>query len=193
MTDSSTDADSSSDAPPAEVGEIDRRRLIRWIAVLAFSVPVVVELFTFSGLIENELLANGDEAETASASPTQDPDAVGIDDELLPETAATETVTTSEVRQDDAGDRTYVLRVDVENGTESTVELRLRTLRLRDGTTVDGISSTGQVEPGGSQVVTAAWSLPTESMPEAVEAVAIRDGETVVSTFVALERPAIVG
>jgi len=191
MTD--TDNGSPSDEPSTADDEVDRRRLIRWIAVLAFSVPVVVELFTFSGIVGDELLAGGDDTETATESTARNAAPVGVDDELLPETAATETVTTSEVRQDDSGDRTYVLRVDVENGTESAVELRFRTLRLRDGTTVDGVSSTGLVDPGSSQAVTAAWSLPNESMPEAVEAVAMRDGETAASEFVELQRPAIVG
>lgn len=178
--------------PPAADDEIDRRRLIRWIAALAFGVPIVVELLTFGGLLEAKLFSGGEnEAEpTESSTDTDERDVVGVGDELLPETAATETITTSQVRQDDS-ERTYVLSVEVENGTESTVELRTRRVRLREGGTVDGISSTGQIAPGGSGIVTAAWGLPEGGMPGAVEVVARRGDETVVDRFVAVERPSV--
>lgn len=188
-----------SDSPPDEPtepaaadDEIDRRRLIRWIAALAFGVPIVVELLTFGGLLEAELLPGGEnEAEpTESGTDTDERDAVGVGDELLPETAATETITTSEVRQDDTG-RTYVFSVEVENGTESAVELRTRRVRLREGGTVDGVSSTGRIAPGESGIVTAAWGLPEGAMPGAVEVLATRGGETVADGFVAVERPSV--
>ena len=183
MTDSSTDTD----GPPAaaEDDEIDRRRLIRWIAALAFGVPVVVELLTFGGLLEAKLLPGENEVEP---TPTDRPDAVGVGDELLPGTAATETITTSEIREG-----TYVFGVDVTNDTDSTVELHTRRLRLRDGTTVEGVSSTGTVDPGGSGMVTAAWGIPDGATPGAVEVVATRDGESVVEAFVSVERPSVAG
>lgn len=195
MTDSSSDTpEAGDDAPtaaPAEDDEIDRRRLIRWIAVLAFAVPVVVEALTFGNIIGDELLPGGDEAtDTATATPTDHPDAVGVGDELLPATAASETIEQSEIRESDTG-RTYVLQVEVRNDTDAPIELRLRTLRLRDDSTVDGVSSTGTVEPGSSSPVTAAWSIPSETAPAAVQAVAIRDEETVVDEFVPIARPTI--
>lgn len=181
-------------AEPPEEDELDRRRLIRWIAVLAFGVPVVLELYTFRAIIGNELFPDSETpTESATMTPTNHPDAVGVDDELLPETAATETIRVSEVRQNDAGDRTYVLRVDVENDADQPVELRLRTLRLRDGTEIDGVSSTGTVEAGAEATVTGAWSLPTDSMPTEVSCVATQGGETVFEGFVKLKRPPIRG
>lgn len=194
MTESHADTDDSPE-PPAGDGDadeagIDRRRLIRWIAVLAFAVPVVVEALTFGNIVGDQLLAGGDDTETAT--PTTRPNAVGVGDELLAETAATETIEQSEIRQSESG-RTYVLQVAVTNETDAPVELRLRTLRLRDGSTVDGVSSTGTVEPGSSSLVTAAWSVPGEKTPDAVQAVALRDGERVVDEFVTLSRPPIVG
>ncbi|MFW5948353.1 MAG: hypothetical protein ACOCSD_02000, partial [Halolamina sp.] len=172
-----TDADAPNDDdeppaadPPREDDEVDRRRLIRWIALLAFGVAVVVEALTFGNIIGDEFFGGGDEAptESSTATPTDRPDAVGVDDELLPETAATETIRTSEVRERDDG-RTYVFRVDVENDTESTVELRTRQVRLRDDETVDGESSTGPIEPGAAGMMTAAWEIPADAMPAAVE------------------------
>lgn len=192
-------AESSGDAQrrassPDEEG-IDRRRLIRWVAVLAFAVPVIVELLTFGGLLENELLPgdDGDGGAGTTATPSADDDAVGIGDELLPETAASETVVTSEVRGDPSSEQTYVLRVSIENGTESSVELRLTRLRLRDGATRESVASSGTIAAGEEGELTGAWTIPGGSMPAAVEAVALRDGERVVSRFVDLKRPAIRG
>jgi hypothetical protein len=192
MTDSPSETDSPTETAVAEDEEIDRRRLIRWIAVLAFSVPVVVEVLTFGNIIGDQFLPGGQGTETGTATPTDHPNAVGVDDELLPETAATETIETSEVRTTESG-RTYVLQVEVANETDSPVELRFRRLRLRDDSTVDGVSSTGTVQPGSSSPVTAAWSIPTGATPAAVQAVALRDGEAVVDEFVPLSRPPIVG
>ncbi|WP_053947671.1 hypothetical protein [Halolamina sediminis] len=197
MTDADTPTDPKADTPaddaPPEDDEIDRRRLIRWIAVLAFGVPVVVEVLTFGNIINDELLGGGDDpTPTAAATETDRPDAVGVDDELLPETAATETITTSEVRQTEGG-RTYVFGAEVENTTEEPVELRTQRLRLRDGERVDGVSSTGSIDPGESGVVTAAWSIPDSAMPGAVEVTAVRGGETVFEGFVLVEQPVVVG
>ena len=197
MTDADTPTDSNAETPaddaPAEDDEIDRRRLIRWIAVLAFGVPVVVEALTFGNIINDELFGGGDDpTPTAEETETDHPDAVGVDDELLEETAATETITTSEVRQTDQG-RTYVLGVEVENTTEEPVELRTGRLRLRDGAFVDGVSSTGTVDPGESGMVTAAWSIPDSAMPDAVEVTATRGEKTAFAGFVLVEQPVVVG
>lgn len=196
MTESlADDAEDAPTAPAEDDDEIDRRRLIRWIALLAFGVPVVVEALTFGNIIGDELLGGGENGAAATDdetdTPTDQSDAVGVGDELLPETAATETITTSEVRQSEEG-RTYVFRVDVENDTDATVELRTRRLRLRDGTTVDGLSSTGPIEPESSGMMTAAWEFEGDAMPGAVECVALQGGERVFEGFVAVESPPIV-
>ena len=197
MTDSSTDTNTPTEPDvPSEDDEVDRRRLIRWIAVLAFGVPVVVEALTFGNIIGDELLGGGgngaDATESGTATPTDRPDAVGVGDELLPGTAAAETITSSELRETDAG-RTYVLGVEVENTADAPVELRTERLRLRDGELVDGVSSTGTVDPGDTGMVTAAWSIPGGAMPDAVELTALRGGETAFEGFVTVERPVLVG
>ncbi|NHX36317.1 MULTISPECIES: hypothetical protein [Halolamina] len=199
MSDSPPDTDEPTDpdeptAPPADDEEIDRRRLIRWIALIAFGIPVVVEVLTFANIIDAELLGGDDDdpTETGTATPTDRPDAVGVGDELLPETAASETITTSEIRAEESS-RTYVFGVEVENDTDATVEIRTRHVRLRDGERIDGVSSTGSIEPGSSGTLTAAWQIPEGSMPGAVEVVALRDGGRVFEDYVTVERPPIVG
>ena len=205
MSDSPTDADDPTDSdepadrpdepagPPAEGDDdLDRRRLIRWIALIAFGIPIVIELLTFGNIIDNEFFGGDEPTETGTPTPTDRPGAVGVGDELLPETAATETITTSEIRAED-GSRTYVFGVEVENDTDATVTLRTRHVRLRDGTVVDGVSSTGSVEPGSTGTVTAAWGIPQGTMPDAVEVVALRNGERVFENYVLVTRPPVVG
>lgn len=176
-----------------EDDEVDRRKLIRWIAALAFGGAILLELYTFRSIIARELFPGSDSENGAGTTETETDESVGVGDELLPETDANETVLTSEVRGDPASEQTYVLRVGIENTTDVTVQLHLTTLRLRDGTTVDSVSSSGPVEPGEEGEVTGAWTLPSESMPDAVEVVALRDEETVVERFVDLQRPPIRG
>lgn len=170
--------------------DASRRRLIRRIALLALLVPIVVELFTFGGLLRRELF--GGDTPTATSTRTDLRDAVGVGDELLDETAARETVGTSEVRSADSG-WTYVLGITVENGTEASVELRVEGIELRDGATIEGIATTGEIPPGDGGELTRAWDLPDQTMPTGVAVTAIRDGDIVVSRTVPVERPPIRG
>lgn len=180
---------------PGDGDEVDRRKLIRWIAALAFGGAILLELYTFRGIIARELFPGGDSGNGAGATETETEtdDTVGVGDELLPETDARETIVASEVRGDPTTEQNYVLRVEVENTTDVTVQLHLTTLRFRDGTTVDNVSSSGPIAAGEDGEVTGAWTLPNESMPDAVKAVALRDGETIVERFVDLQRPPIRG
>jgi len=208
MTDTNSDTDdlaapgeSPTTDPSGSDENLDRRRLIRWIAVLAFAVPVIVEVLTFGGLIGDTLLSGdgGDDAdgtatastETATATPGET--AVGVGDELLPDAPPVETIEVSEVRGGSPDSRTYVLRVAVENTTEGSVELRLTGVTLRDETSLESVSTTGSIPAGGTGEVTGAWGLPTDSMPVAVDVVLLRDGEESTSRSVRLKRPPIRG
>ena len=208
MTDDNTDTDdlaAPSESPTPEPSgsddDLDRRRLIRWIAVLAFAVPVIVEVLTFGGLIGDTLLSGdgGDTADgtatdgTETATPTPGETAVGVGDELLPDAPPVETIEVSEVRGESPDSRTYVLRVAVENTTEGSVELRLTGVTLRDETSLESVSTTGSIPAGGTGEGTGAWGLPTDSMPVAVDVVLLRDGEESTSRSVPLKRPPIRG
>ncbi|MEZ3117753.1 hypothetical protein RYH80_17690 [Halobaculum sp. MBLA0147] len=196
-----TDAPTDSASPDAATDpeEADRRRLLKWVAILAFAVPVVVEVFTFGTMILEWLgLVSVDgeggrdgTAQTATVTPAAGSDAVGVGSELLPETAPVETVDRSVVRGTD--DRTYLLRVTVANETDEPVAVELGRLVLYDETTVASRSSTGTIAPGESGAVTGAWRLPTDAMPERVAVVERIGGETVVDRDVSLARPPIEG
>lgn len=208
MTTDNTDTDdvtapsdpAATDSPESDE-DLDRRRLIRWIAVLAFAVPVIVEVLTFGGLIGNTLFSGDEDGDsggtttdgTETGTATVREDAVGVGDELLPEAPPVETVEISEVRGEDPDSRTYVLRVAVENTTEGSVELRLTGVTLRDETSLESVSTTGAIPAGETGEVTGAWGLPTDSMPVSVDVVLLRDSEEATSQSVPLKRPPIRG
>lgn len=209
MTDNNSDTDdlaapgeSPTTDPSGSDEDLDRRRLIRWIAVLAFAVPVIIELLTFGGLIGDTLLSGdgGDDADgtttadgTVSATATPSENTVGVGDELLPDAPPVETIEVSEVRGESPGSRTYVLRVSVENTTDGSVELRLTGVTLRDETSLESVSTTGAIPAGETGEVTGAWGLPIDSMPVSVDVVLLRDGEESTSKSVPLKRPPIRG
>lgn len=175
--------------------ETDRRRLLKWVAILAFGIPVVIEAITFGGLAVDALFGGGDGGgdggATATATPTAGPDAVREGDTLLPEAAVRATVAQSVVRG--ATDRTYVLRVQVDNETDAPHELRLGAVTLYDGTTVAGQSSTGTVPPGETGEVTGAWQLSNGEMPRRVAVTLLREDTETVAREVTVARPPIEG
>jgi len=154
---------------------MERRTLIRLLVGLGIGVPVAVEVATFLGLFGSRVGDGGDEdgepTEPPAGTETVPPDAVGVGDELLPETPQDDTVTAAEV-QTEAGGRVFVMTVAVENDTEFGYELRLDALTTRAGTTVTGGGRTDQIEPGGSGTVTGRWTLPDGERPGEVIVVA---------------------
>ncbi|MEZ3143131.1 hypothetical protein [Halobaculum sp. MBLA0143] len=187
--------DDDADEPTGAYGEeTDRRRLLKWVAALAFGVPVVIEVITFGGLAVDALFG-GDDGGAAGATRTPTPtagrDAVGEGDGLLPAAAVSATVARSVVRG--ATDRTYLLRVQVDNSTDTPHELRLGTVTLYDGTTVAGESSTGTIPPGETGVVTGAWRLPNGEMPRRVAVTLLREDTETVAREVTVARPPIEG
>lgn len=144
---------------------MERRTLIRALIGLAIGVPVLVEAVTFFGLVERQLIDHGPDAPT----PAPAPDRVGVGDELLPETAPTETVTAAEIRGAEAP-RLFVLGVEVENPLEVPYELGLGPVHLAGGVVVEGQTTTGRVPAGATGEVTGAWELTTDATPAAVTA-----------------------
>lgn len=151
---------------------MERRTLIRLLVGLGIGVPIAIEAATFFGLFGSRVVGDGDGTETPS-SPTEtpSPDAVGVGDELLPATAATDTVTGAEIRTED-GERVFVLTVAVENDTDEGYELRLDALTTDAGTTVSGGGRTTQLDPGEETTVFGRWPLPDDERPRAVIVVA---------------------
>jgi hypothetical protein len=150
---------------------LDRRTLIRLLVGLGIGVPVLIEGATLLGLLGDIVGGNGGEE---TATPTDAPEGVAIGEELLPDTPAADTVRAAYVAADGW---TFTFVVGVDNTTDRTYELRLRTVTTEDGRTVEGDASTGPVAPGESGSVTGRWDLPDGASPDTVDVVAVaRDG-----------------
>lgn len=162
-------SDPPASGPDDEDG-LSRRTLVRLLVGTAIGIPVLVETLTFLGLVGSKF---GEETPTATDTASADGNVVGVGDELLPETAPTDTVAEAYVTEDDW---TFTIVVDVENGSDRTYELRLGAVTTESGRRVDG-GGGDPVPPGESGVVTGRWELPEGSSPDVVDVVATaRDG-----------------
>lgn len=151
-------------------GGIDRRTLIRILVGLGIGIPVLIEALTLLGLV-GDLFGPGD-GETPT--PTETATGVGVGDELLPETPATDTVESAFIALEGW---TFTMVVGIENTTDRTYELRLRSVTTDGGATVRGGGESDPVPPGESGSVTGSWDLPEGSSPASVDVVSIaRDG-----------------
>ncbi|MEF8851780.1 MAG: hypothetical protein V5A44_01015 [Haloarculaceae archaeon] len=173
--DGGTDADADGEGDDDDAAR--RRRLIKYVLIIAFAVPLVVEGATLVGLVGSYV---GDDA-TAAPTPTPTPDeAITEGSQLLSETERDERVTTTSLRSSGDG-WTLVVSVRVENTGDLPYELRLGSVTTSGGRTVEGSATTGRVVPGESATVSAQWSLPAGDRPDtvAVTAVEYDDGERV--------------
>lgn len=159
-----------------------RSTLVRLLVVVGFGIPLVVEGVTFVGLF-NDGLSGG-----SSATQAPVPEEVGIGEDLLAETTASETLESTYVV---AGpDRwTMVVTVAVENSGESPYRLRLGDATLSSGKTVEGGAATDRLAPGESTTITARWSLPPGATPRKIAVVAVTDGERVEETVALAKVP----
>jgi hypothetical protein len=152
---------------------MERRTLIRLLVVLGIGIPLLVEGFTFFGLLEAQLLGGG-----GDATPTPTVDGVTQGEEVLRATAPTDTLSTASLAGN--GQPVLTLTVQVDNTANASYELRLTGVTTRDGETVGGSASTGVLAPGESGFATGQWTLPAGARPGSVSVVAttVRDGET---------------
>jgi archaellum component FlaF (FlaF/FlaG flagellin family) len=149
-----------------------RKRLIKFVVVLALAVPLVIEGLTFGGLLSNAFLGGGGSDGPAAQNETTVSDqGVGVGDELLAETTQRERITTATVRE--AGDSwRFTVTVAVNNTGNRTYQLQLASVETTGGKTVSNVVST-TVEPGNETTVTGQWALPAGERPQSVEVVAV--------------------
>ncbi|MFB6218235.1 MAG: hypothetical protein ABEH77_03490 [Halobacteriaceae archaeon] len=168
------DGTAGPDGPPGDGDGVSRRWLVRLLVGLGIGIPVLVEGATFARLVGNWLFGGEDREGTATATTTTRR-GVGVGDELLPDTAPTERVTSATVAAGEEAWR-FVLSVEVENDGGVPYELRLGAVTTADGETVAGEATTGRVPPGESAFVTGAWELPPGATPASVAVVAATYG-----------------
>jgi hypothetical protein len=177
-TDDSADSDDatgtrSADADADTPGGISKRTLIRLLVGFGIGIPILVEAITFLGLLDQQFGGGGDDdgsGSTATETPTS---AVGVGDDLLPETERSETLASAVLREV-GGDRWPLsLTVEVRNTGDTDYEFQLLSVHLDDGRTVSGRTSTDRLAPDETRTVTGEWSIPAGSTPRAVDVVAL--------------------
>ena len=170
-------------------GGISKRTLIRLLVGFGIGIPLLIEGITFLGLLDQQF--GGDEGGDTGSGPTatdtpdtpDTPDsAVGVGDDLLPETERSETLASAVLREV-GGDRwPFSLTVDVHNAGDTAYEFQLLSVHLGDGRTVSGRTSTDRLAPGETRTITGEWSIPAGSTPRAVDVVALVYGDDSVET-----------
>lgn len=145
-----------------------RRTVIRLLVGLGVGIPVLVELATLVGLVEQSLFG-GDEADTGS-DPTAteaSADRVDVGDELLPATPQSETLSAASFR---TGSDAWVLTLvaSVDNTESAPYVVQFGPVTTEAGRRVDGTSSAVTVSPGETAQVTGTWQLRPGSRPAAV-------------------------
>lgn len=154
-----------------------RRTLVRLLVGLGIGIPILVEAITFLGLVEHQLSGGDGTGGPATEAPRQ----VGIGDELLPETAPTETLSEAVV---DASSERWLLRlvVAVDNSTDTAYEFQLGNVTTNAGTVVTGGASTGVLSPSERTTLAGTWTIPGGETPESVDATGILDPDGAAET-----------
>jgi hypothetical protein len=167
----SADADADADATADTPGGISKRTLIRLLVGFGIGIPILVEGITFLGLLDQQF--GGDDAGSGSTATETPTPAVGVGDDLLPETDRSETLASAVLREA-GGDRWPLsLTVEVTNSGDTDYEFQLLSIHLDDGRTVSGRTSTDRLAPGETRTISGEWSIPAGSTPRAVDAVAL--------------------
>lgn len=135
-----------------------RRGYLKWVIAIAIGIPVALEASTFFGLLQGR----------------SDTGAIGVGDDLLPDTTREETVEELAVT-----DGTFELAVDVNNTGSSPYSVSVATVVLSTDETLEGNASVGPIDVGDRGTLAASWELPSGATPRALEVVAREhvDGE----------------
>lgn len=164
------------DADADTAAEAHRRRtIIRLLVGFGIGIPVLVELATFVGLVEQSLLGGGDEngdGGTAGGDGTETADrrstgGVGVGDELLPGTPQRERLSVASFR---ASENSWVLTLvaTVENTGSTPYTVQFGPVGTDGGRTVEGSSRAVTVAAAETGQVTGTWQLSPGNRPASV-------------------------
>jgi len=168
-------APGESEEPEDEV-LLSRRWVIRILVGLGLGIPIAIEARTLVGIVASWLFGDGEEPATTTQQTTAEP-TTSIGEELLPATEPADTLEDAWVQLRDDSWRFEVV-VSVENTADAPYTLELGAVTTDAGTRVGGTESSGRVEPGASQTVTSAWSLPSGEDPELLAVTGITHAES---------------
>jgi hypothetical protein len=153
----------------------EQTQLAKTLIVLAIAIPILIEVATFGSLVGHSLLGGGGDTQAAATTPTETIEGASVGDEVLTETAPIERIDRAAVVTGEDGWQ-FLLTLNVSNPTDTAYELRLGAVETRDGETVQGSATTGDLSPGEDGTVTGVWVLPKGHQPQTVAATAVRDG-----------------
>lgn len=168
-------AGDESEEPEDEV-LLSRRWVIRILVGLGLGIPIAIEARTLVGIVTSWLFGDGEEPTTTTQQTTAEP-TTSIGEELLPETEPADTLEDAWVQLRDDSWR-FEMVVSVENTSDAPYTLELGAVTTDAGTLVGGTASADRVEPGASETVTSAWSLPSGEDPDLVAVTGITHTET---------------
>ncbi|WP_152042184.1 hypothetical protein [Salinigranum salinum] len=163
----------TSDAAETEsAAEAHRRRtIIRLLVGLGIGIPILVELATFVGLVEQSLLGDdrndGGGGESGDTTTTAGSGGVGVGDELLPDTPQRETLSVASFRA--ATDQwVLTLAASVENTASEPYTVQFGPVTTERGRTVEGTGRAVTVAAGDTAQITGTWQLPPGDRPASV-------------------------
>lgn len=176
-TESESESDFEVKTEAETAAEAHRRRtIIRLLVGVGIGVPILIELATFVGLVEQSLFGDGGDSDSAggTSTATEPASGVGVGDELLPETPQRETLSVASYR---AGDNRWILTLSatVENTTSTPYTMQFGSVTTDGGRRVEGAHRAVTVAAGGTEQVTGTWQLPAGSRPDSVT---LRTGES---------------
>ncbi|GAB6860640.1 hypothetical protein ACFR97_08110 [Haloplanus litoreus] len=175
-----SDADSADGTP----GGLSKRTLIRLLVGFGIGIPILIEGLTFLGLLQNQFGGEGDDSTESTATETDGaPEAVGVGDDMLPETDRTETLASAVLRETSDDRWPLSLTVEVTNTGTADYEFQMFAVHLDDGRSVEGRTSTDRLAPDESRTVTGEWSVPAGSTPRSVDVVALVYDEDEIETI----------
>jgi hypothetical protein len=165
-------------------GGLSKRTLIRLLVGFGIGIPILIEALTFLGLLQNQFGGDGEADSTGSTATATDrtPDAVGVGDDVLPETDRTETLASAVLRETGEDRWPLSLTVEVTNTGTTDYEFQMLAVHLDDGRSVEGRVSTDRLAPDESRTITGEWQIPSGSTPRSVDVVALVYGEDGVQT-----------
>jgi len=166
MNTSSSDADDASSSAADEPQEINPW-LVRLFLILAFGLAFGIEGMT---LIRSYLLnGDGETEEQVEYEEREEAEAVGIGDDLLPDTPVSERIAQMRIQAQSDGPWVFRLGIIVVNDGENAYRLSLRDLEADDGTVFDEMHAV-DCAPGDSTQFVATWSIGSDARPRALTA-----------------------
>jgi hypothetical protein len=167
MNTSSSDADGASSSSAADEPQEINPWLVRLFLILAFGLAFGIEGMT---LIRSYLLNGGGETEEqVEYEEREEAEAVGIGDDLLPDTPVSERIAQMRIQAQSDGPWVFRLGIIVVNDGENPYRLSLRDLEADDGTVFDEMHAV-DCAPGDSTQFVATWSIGSDARPRALTA-----------------------